>query len=68
MVCDVIDSIVNSDNKRRAFVARRPREVCRDVEMCERPSVPSESSLVSTCIIESPDLSFLVVSIGVCFI
>ena len=51
MVCKTVDAIINSDKKSRDFVTTRPRELCKDAQMCALPtipSVPSQAAVVST--------------------
>ena len=50
IVCKAIDTFIGNDKKRRDFPTTRPREICRDVQMCAPQtvrSVPSEDPLVN---------------------
>jgi hypothetical protein len=49
MVCNAVDAIIDSNNKRRDFPTARPRDICRDVDMCPLRAVRSAPSLDIAC-------------------
>jgi hypothetical protein len=47
LVCKAVDSILSNSKKRRDFATERPRDICREAEMCALPTVRSVPSLES---------------------